>query len=82
MIAVWGIGLLGTLVVFLPLTVYLLHSLWRTTRHIQIYAREALTGTAGIAKHSRAVCALDDTIRLAAEIRAAAESIARELDLR
>ena len=81
MITVWWIGLLGTLVVFVPVMLYLLHSLWLTVRNIQIYAREALTGTEGIARNSRNFRALDDTIRITAELRAAVESVARKLNL-
>jgi hypothetical protein len=80
-ITVWWIGLLGTLVVFVPVMLYLLHSLWLTVRNIQIYAREALTGTEGIARNSRNFRALDDTIRITAELRAAVESVARKLNL-
>ena len=41
---IWMIGLVLTLLVFVPLAVVLLHRLWRAARSIQLYAREALVG--------------------------------------
>jgi hypothetical protein len=80
MITIWWIGLIVTLVVFVPAAVYLLHDLWRTARSIQIYAREALVAAAGIADHTQYVPALDDTIRVATEVLSAAEAVAGKLD--
>jgi len=76
----WWIGLVVTLVVFVPMAVYQLHSLWRTVRSIQIYARDALTATKGIAGHTAHVPALDSTIQVAGDVLAAAESVASKLD--
>ena len=39
---IWGIGLIVTLVVFVPLAVYSLHRTWRSARSIQRYAAETL----------------------------------------
>ncbi|MBA3970285.1 MAG: hypothetical protein H0X52_09300, partial [Gemmatimonadetes bacterium] len=35
---IWWIGLILTLVVFVPLSVFLLHRTWRAARSIQLYA--------------------------------------------
>ena len=80
MITIWWIGLIVTLVVFVPAAVYLLHDLWRTARNIQIYARESLVAAAGIADHTQHIPALDGTIQLATEILSAAEAVAGKLD--
>lgn len=76
----WWIGLLLTLVVFVPLAVALLHQLWRTARSIQIYAREALAAAGGIAGHTAQIGALDETIRVAGEILTTATAIERKLN--
>ena len=79
LLTIWWIGLLVTLLVFVPLAVALLHRLWRTARSIQIYAREALTAAGGIAGHTAQIGALDDTIRVASEMLTAAGAIERKL---
>ena len=76
---IWTIGLAVTLVVFVPLSVVLLHRLWRAARSIQIYAREALTAAAGIAGNTRHIGALDDTIAVASSILGAAGGIEQKL---
>ena len=81
MFTIWGIGVGVTVALFVPLTVYLLHDLWRTVRSIEIYAREAAGPTIGVAGHMEHVAGLDDSIRIAAEVVAAAESIAAKLDV-
>jgi hypothetical protein len=77
---VWWIGLIVTLVVFVPLSVYLLHRLWRTAQSIQIYAREALTAAAGIAANTSQIGALDTTIQVATEILSGAGAIEQKLN--
>jgi len=72
---IWWIGLIITLVVFVPLSVYLLHRLWRTAQSIQLYAREALTAAAGIAGNTGQIGALDQTIQVATEILTTAGAI-------
>jgi hypothetical protein len=76
----WWVGVAVTLVVFIPLAVYMLYCLWRTVRSIQIYARDALTAAAGIAGHTANLPALDSTIGVASEILSTAEAIAAKLD--
>ena len=80
MTTIWAIGLLVTLVVFVPLAVYLLHDLWRTARSIEIYARESLNAAQGIASHTQHIQALDATIAVATDVLASAGSIAARLD--
>ena len=76
---IWQIGLVLTLVVFVPLAVYLLHRLWRTAQSIQIYAREALAAAAGIAGNTGQIGALDQTIGVATEILSTAGAIEQKL---
>lgn len=76
---IWKIGLAVTLIVFVPLSVVLLHRLWRAARSIQIYAREALTAAAGIAGNTAQIGALDDTIAVASLILGTAGAIEQKL---
>ena len=76
---IWKIGLAVTLLVFVPLSVVLLHRLWRAARSIQIYAREALTAAAGIAGNTAQIGALDDTIAVASSILGTAGAIEQKL---
>lgn len=77
---IWRIGLVVTLLVFVPLALYLLHGLWRTARSIQRYAAESLTAAGGIANHTQHVATLDSTIQVATEILDVAGAVARKLD--
>ena len=76
----WMVTVGLALVVFVPLSVYMLASLLRTARSIQWYAREAVAPAQAIASHTAAVSALDDTITVATDILAAAEAVAGKLD--
>ena len=76
---IWKIGLAVTLIVFVPLSVVLLHRLWIAARSIQIYAREALTAAAGIAGNTAHIPALDDTIAVASSILGTAGAIEQKL---
>ena len=77
---IWWVGLIVTLVVFVPLAVYLLHRTWRATRSIQWYAAEALTAAAGVAGSTKYVPALDDTISVATQMLGIAGGIGNKLD--
>jgi hypothetical protein len=59
----------------LPVTVYLLHRLWRAARAIERYTAEARAAGLGIAGHTAAVEALGQTVRLGGELSAAAGSL-------
>lgn len=76
---IWWSGLLVTLLVFVPLSVYLLHRLWRHAQSIQSYAREALAAAAGIAANTGHIGALDRTISVATEILSTAGAIEQKL---
>ncbi|MBA2626579.1 MAG: hypothetical protein H0U85_01050 [Gemmatimonadales bacterium] len=77
---IWWIGLLLTLVVFVPLAVYLLHRTWLNARSIQRYAAQTLTAAGGIAANTSNIVALDTTIAVAGEILAVAGGVAGKLD--
>jgi hypothetical protein len=77
---IWAAGLAITLAVFVPLSVMLLHRLWRAARSIQIYARDALTAAAGIAANTGNIGALDDTIQTAGALLSTAGAIEQKLN--
>lgn len=77
---VWWIGLIVTLVVLVPLAVYLLHRTWRSARSIQRYAAEALQAAGGIARNTVNIAALDATIGVAGEVLTVVGSVERKLD--
>ena len=79
-ITLWKITVVLGFVVFLPVSVYWLHSLWRTASSIRLYARDSEAAAAAIAGHTSALPALDSTIGLAGEVLAAATSLAQRLD--
>ena len=76
----WLITVVLALVVFVPLSVYMLASLLRATRSIQRYARDAVAPAQAIAANTSAIPALNGTIAVATEILAAAEGVAGKLD--
>jgi hypothetical protein len=76
---IWWIGLVLTLVVFVPLAVYSLHRTWRSARSIQRYAAETLQAAAGIARNTANVKALDVTIGVATEMLGGAGAIEKKL---
>jgi hypothetical protein len=77
---IWWIGLMVTLVVFVPLAVYLLHRTWRAARSIQRYAAEALQAAGGIARNTTNIAALNATIEVAGGMLTAAGAVERKLD--
>jgi hypothetical protein len=76
---IWWIGLVLTLVVFVPLAVYSLHRTWQSARSIQRYAAETLQAAAGIARNTANVKALDATIGVATEMLGGAGAIEKKL---
>ncbi|MGI8843879.1 MAG: hypothetical protein ACR2HZ_09275 [Gemmatimonadaceae bacterium] len=76
---IWWTGLIVTLVVFVPLAVYLLHRTWTSARSIQRYAADTLQAAAGIAGNTRHITALDDTIGTATRILGTAGTVERKL---
>ena len=77
---IWCVGLIVTLVILVPLTVYLLHRTWHAARSIQRYAAETLQAAGGIARNTANIAALDATIGVAGDMLAAAGAVERKLD--
>lgn len=77
---IWAIGIVLTLVVFVPLAVYLLHRTFRAARSIRRYAAEALIATRGIAGNTRHIAALDAITAVATDMLGAAGAVERKLD--
>jgi hypothetical protein len=77
---IWWLGLILTLVVFVPLAVYSLHRTWRSARSIQRYAADTLQAAAGIARHTAGIAALDATIAVATDMLGAAGNVERKLN--
>ena len=77
---IWCVGLIVTLVILVPLAVYLLHRTWRAARSIQRYAAETLQAAGGIARNTANIAALDATIGVAGDMLAAAGAAERKLD--
>ncbi len=76
---IWWVGLLLTLLIFVPLSVALLHRTWRAARSIQHYAAEALAAAAGIAGNTVHIAALDTTITVASDVLTTAAGVAGKL---
>ena len=77
---IWWLALIVTLVVFVPLSVYLLHRTWVAARTIKRYAADTLTAAAGIANNTQHIPALDATISVGGSMVAVAGEIATKLD--
>ncbi len=77
---IWWVGLIVTLVVFVPWAVYLLHRAWAAARSIERYAADALQAAAGIVANTKHTAALDATIAVAGEMLADAPGIVTKLD--
>ncbi len=77
---IWAVGLIVTLVVFVPIAVYLLNRTLLAARSIRRYAEDALTAAAGIAGNTQHVPALDATIGVAVEMLGAAGQVVTKLD--
>jgi hypothetical protein len=77
---IWCATLAVTLVVFVPLAVYLLHRTWRAAHSIQRYAADALLATRGIAGNTQHIRALDATISAGGDLLQAAGAAGRTLD--
>lgn len=78
--AIWWTGLILTLVLFVPMAVYLLHRTWIAARSIRQYADEALAAAAGIAGNTQHIPALDATIGVAGDMLGAAGQVVQKLD--
>ena len=76
----WWTGLIVTLVIFVPLSVYLLHRTYVASRSIRRYADDALTAAAGIAGNTKYIPALDSTIAVGSAMVGVAGQIVTKLD--
>jgi beta-lactamase regulating signal transducer with metallopeptidase domain len=77
---IWWIGLILTLIVFVPLAVYSLHRTWRSARSIQRYATETLQAAGGIARNTSNIKALDATIGVGTDMLGVAGAIETKLN--
>ncbi len=77
---IWWVGLIVTLVLFVPLSVYLLHRTYVASRSIRRYADDALVAAAGIAGNTQHIPALDSTIAVGGAMIGVAGEIASKLD--
>lgn len=66
--------------VLLPIAAYWLHSLWRASNSIRVYAQECADAAEAIERNCRAIPALDATIEVAGGLLDAAGSVAGRLD--
>ncbi len=76
---IWWAGLVVTLLIFVPLAVYLLHRTWRAARSIERYAAATLEAAKGIAGSTAHVSALDTTVDVAGEMLETAEAVDAKL---
>lgn len=61
-LTLWWIALGLTVVVIVPLAIYLLHRTWRAAKMIERYTAETLEAATGVADHTRMIPALDETV--------------------
>lgn len=76
---IWTIGLVVTLVVWVPVAVYSLHRTWRAAQSIRKYAAETLQAAAGIVGNTAPISALGTTIAVATEMVSVAGAVERKL---
>lgn len=76
---IWTVGLVVTLVVWVPVAVYSLHRTWRAAQSIKKYAAEALTAAAGIVDNTAPIAALGATIGVATDMVAVAGAVEQKL---
>jgi hypothetical protein len=77
---IWTVGLVVTLVVFVPVAVYSLHRTWRAALSIRKYAAETLTAAAGIVGNTAPISALTTTIGVATDMVQTAGEVEKKLD--
>lgn len=82
-LVLWWIAIGLTVLVIVPLAIYLLHKTWRAANLIRRYSAETLEAGVGIASHTANIPALDATVEGAGPIVARAgrlESAAAQLE--
>lgn len=76
---IWAVGLVVTLVVWVPVAVYSLHRTWRAAQSIRKYAAETLQAAAGIVHNTASISALSATIGVATDMVATAGAVEKKL---
>jgi hypothetical protein len=76
----WQVTVVFAVVLFVPLSVYSLHSLFRAVNSVRGYSRESLAAARAIQANTAAIQATQATIGVATELLAAAEAVATKLD--
>ncbi|HEX6143452.1 MAG TPA: hypothetical protein VFZ01_12090 [Geminicoccaceae bacterium] len=74
---IWGISLLVIALVIVPLAILLLHRTLRNARSIERYLQGMRAAGTGVAGHTAAVPALDQTIETATAMAGVAASLQR-----
>ena len=77
---IWTVGLVVTLLVWVPVAVYSLHRTWKAAQSIRRYAAEALQAAAGIVQNTAPISALGATIGVATQMVETAGAVERKLD--
>lgn len=72
---IWWAVLAVAVLVIVPLTVFLLHRLYRAARGIDRYSERTLMAGVGVANNTAAIPALDQTIATATDILGVAAQI-------
>lgn len=76
-LTLWGIALALTVLVIVPVAVYLLHRTWQAARDIRRFAADTLRAGRGTAAHTAKIPALDRTVELAGPIVETASGLRR-----
>lgn len=74
-IALWWVALGITVLLVVPVAVYLLHRAWRAARNIRRYTADALEAGRGIEVNTRAVRAVEETVAGAESVEERAAAI-------
>lgn len=76
---IWTIGLVVTLVLWVPVAVYSLHRTWRAAQSIRRYAYGSLEAAKGIVHNTSAISALTSTIAVATDMVTTADAVEQKL---
>lgn len=76
---IWTVGLVVTLAVWVPVSVYSLHRTWRAAQSIRKYAYESLEAAKGIVYNTSSIGALTATIGVATDMVTTAEAVEQKL---
>jgi hypothetical protein len=76
---IWTIGLVVTLVLWVPVAVYSLHRTWRAAQSIRRYADETLVAAKGSVHNTSSISALTATIGVATDMVTTADAVEQKL---